>query len=67
MYTDGITDAMNAAEQLYGLHRLRTQLQPRADSVKAFGRRILDDVRRFVGNHPQTDDMCVACLGRLGE
>ena len=23
------------------------------------------DVRRFVGNHPQSDDMCVTCFGRV--
>jgi len=67
MYTDGITDAMNAAQQFYGLDRLRTQLGRQGDSLDQISRRILDDVQRFVGSQSQTDDMCVACFGRLSE
>jgi hypothetical protein len=32
--------------------------------VDALGRDILDDVKRFVGGRPQSDDMCLACFGR---
>lgn len=67
MYTDGITDAMNADEQFYGAERLRAQLASPADSLGTLGRRILNDLQSFVGAHPQTDDMCVACFGRLAE
>jgi sigma-B regulation protein RsbU (phosphoserine phosphatase) len=64
LYSDGITDAMNAAGEFYGLKRLQTQLGPSAESIMALGGRVLDDVQRFIGSRPQTDDMCVTCFGR---
>ncbi len=65
MYTDGIPDAMNVARNLYGSQRLEAQLRSRVNGVKELGQRILDDVRRFVGGHAQSDDMCVTCFGRV--
>jgi sigma-B regulation protein RsbU (phosphoserine phosphatase) len=65
LFTDGISEAMDTAGELYGLERLRTQLASPADSLDSLGRLILDDVKRFVGGRPQSDDMCLACFGRL--
>ena len=62
LYSDGITDAMNAAGEFYGLQRLQAQLGPPAESVMALGGRLLDDVQRFIGSRPQSDDMCVTLL-----
>ena len=67
MYTDGIPEAMNVAKDMYGSKRLHAQLHATVEDVKALGHRILEDVRRFVGNQPQSDDMCVTCLGRVAE
>ena len=64
-YTDGILDAMNVAQELYGIERLEAQLGNPVSGVKDLGRRIIDDVRRFVGSQAQSDDMCVTCFGRL--
>ena len=65
LFTDGISEAMNKSNELYGVERLSSQLaQPSAD-VAGLGRLILDDVKRFVGGHPQSDDMCLACFGRV--
>ncbi len=64
LYTDGITEAMNDEDVLYGVERLRTQLACRATRIDRIGRRILDDLRQFVGLRPQSDDMCLVCLGR---
>ena len=58
LYSDGITDAMNAAGEFYGLQRLQAQLGPPAKSVMALGGRLLDDVQRFIGSQSQGDDMC---------
>ena len=65
VYSDGITEAMNDRGELYGRERLLAQLDA-ADGgdVAGLGRRILDDVKRFVGARPQSDDMCLACFGR---
>jgi phosphoserine phosphatase RsbU/P len=64
LYTDGITEAMNVRDELYGQRRLLAMLGSDVDSVGPLGRRILDDVKRFVGGRPQSDDMCLTCFGR---
>ncbi len=64
LFTDGISEAMNGANELYGLDRLRNQLAQPSASVDALGRLILDDVKLFVGGRSQSDDMCLACFGR---
>lgn len=63
LFTDGISEAMNSENELYGLGRLRDQLAASAP-VASLGRLILDDVKRFVGGRAQSDDMCLACFGR---
>jgi len=65
LFTDGISEAMNVANELYGLERLRQRLAATQTNVAAIGRHILDDVRKFVGTRPQSDDMCLACFGRV--
>ena len=65
LYTDGITEAMNAKDELYGSQRLLALLGSDVESVSLLGRRILDDVKRFVGAQPQSDDMCLTCFGRV--
>jgi len=65
LYTDGITEAMNAGDELYGLPRLLMLLESDIDRVSLLGRRILDDVKRFVGARSQSDDMCLTCFGRV--
>ncbi len=64
IFTDGISEAMNAEGELYGLARLRQQIAARTVGVADLGPHILDDVRHFVGGRPQSDDMCLTCFGR---
>jgi serine phosphatase RsbU (regulator of sigma subunit) len=64
LFTDGISEAMNAANELYGLARLRQQVGAPDVGVPQLGRRILENVRQFVGGQPQSDDMCLTCFGR---
>ena len=65
MFTDGLSEAMNNGDDLYGIERLRNRLA-KSDSgtAKDLGQRLLDDVRGFVGQRPQSDDMCVTCVSR---
>ena len=65
LYTDGITEAMNSQDNLYGSQRLLKLLGSEVDGVGQLGRRILDDVKGFVGARPQSDDMCLTCFGRV--
>lgn len=64
IFTDGISEAMNTSNDLYGLDRLRKIIGTPAITVDLLGHHILDDVRTFVGGRPQSDDMCLACFGR---
>jgi len=64
LFTDGISEAMNSDNELYGIERLRGQMSDGKAEVSNLGRVILDDVKRFVGGRPQSDDMCLACFGR---
>ena len=67
LFTDGITEAMNAADALYGFERLLAQLRGASDCPARLGRRILGDVKRFIGVRPQSDDVCLICFGRENE
>lgn len=65
LFTDGMLDAMNPAEEFYGPQRLQQQLSLPCDDVRAWGQRVIDDVRRFISTRAQLDDMCLACFQRL--
>jgi phosphoserine phosphatase RsbU/P len=64
MFTDGISEAMNPDNKLYGIDRLTTALGRQAPDVASLGRLILDDVKTFVSGRAQSDDMCLVCFGR---
>lgn len=64
LFTDGISEAMNADGSLYGLARLERQLGRESGGVRQFGEEILRDVQQFVGQRAQSDDMCLVCFGR---
>jgi serine phosphatase RsbU (regulator of sigma subunit) len=66
LVSDGITEAQSAGRGQYGQRRLLAQLQTPAGSATDIGRRIIHDVDRFVGQHPQSDDRCLLCLRRGG-
>lgn len=64
LFTDGFTEAMNAAEELYGDQRLAEQLAKPAGDLAQLGTNVLTDLRQFVGDHPQSDDMCLVSFAR---
>ncbi|MEX2187867.1 MAG: SpoIIE family protein phosphatase [Pirellulales bacterium] len=65
LYTDGISEAMNPQGDIYGLERIHQQVAAPITNVADLGRHILDDVKQFVGQREQSDDMCLACFGRV--
>ena len=65
LYTDGLPDAVNAEGQWYGNERIRAQLEKEAAHAAALSQGLLSDIRRFVGNRAQSDDMCLTCVRRL--
>ncbi|MGC8766691.1 MAG: GAF domain-containing SpoIIE family protein phosphatase [Brevinematia bacterium] len=57
LYTDGITEAMNEAHDLYGLDRLKNVIYKNHElSSKEISEKILEDVNNFVAGAPQHDD-----------
>ena len=66
LISDGITEAQSAGGRQYGQERLLAQLAPSCGTAADLGRRIIGDVDRFVGNHPQSDDRCLLCIKRSG-
>ncbi len=64
LYTDGISEAMNAKGDVYGPERIRLAIERAPESVEATGQALLDDVRRFVRGRLQSDDICLICFSR---
>jgi serine phosphatase RsbU (regulator of sigma subunit) len=63
-YTDGISEAMDHEQRLYGLERLEAMLGGPAANAEEVGRRILADVERHAAGQVRSDDMCLVCIGR---
>ena len=62
-FTDGISEAMNAADDCYGETRLGEILEEHADlPSEELRERILREVAAFVGDAPQHDDMTMILL-----
>jgi len=61
LYTDGLTEAQNAEDDLYGIERLMAALRSPPSSPAAVVERLLDEVHEFVGDAPVTDDLTILC------
>jgi serine phosphatase RsbU (regulator of sigma subunit) len=63
-YTDGFTEATNAAGKMFGAARLRERLAAATAAVRESGDRIVREVLTFLGDQPPSDDMCLVGWGR---
>lgn len=66
VYSDGVSEAMNVAQQQFGEDRLTQIIQnsvglPAAEIIET----IVDAVRRFVGDATQSDDMTLVVIKRV--
>jgi serine phosphatase RsbU (regulator of sigma subunit) len=64
IFTDGFSEAMNAKRELFGIPRLVELCSDKSINADSLGPCILDKVHTFVGDYPQSDDMCLVCFGR---
>ena len=65
IYTDGVSEAMNANSDLYGVDRLRELMAASTGGhAEVLGKTILADVRKFANGHPQNDDITIMVFGR---
>jgi sigma-B regulation protein RsbU (phosphoserine phosphatase) len=63
MYTDGVTEANNPADELYGEKRLQDSLNRFSElPVSELLPRIREDVERFTEGNPQFDDITMLAL-----
>ncbi len=65
LYTDGIVEAMNAKEELYGYDRFEALLRKSSGDPETLKDAIIADVNRFTGLNPQHDDMTLVCFGAV--
>lgn len=64
MYTDGINEAMDAADEEFGMERVRTLTYEGGDA-DAIRDRIVKEVLAHVGSAPPFDDMCLVVIERV--
>ena len=67
LFTDGITEAMNAGDDCFGEARLGTLIEEHSHlPTEELRERVLREIGAFVGNAPQHDDMTMLLL-RVGQ
>ena len=70
LYTDGITEAQNPQQELFGELRLRqavrsTELISAGTRLSKCEQRFLAEIERFADGAPQSDDITLLVLARL--
>ncbi|WP_374605630.1 SpoIIE family protein phosphatase [Arenimonas sp.] len=66
IYTDGVTEAFDAADRAFGEDRLLDALDPALDPA-SLCETLAQSVHEFVGNAPQSDDITLLALRYDGE
>jgi serine phosphatase RsbU (regulator of sigma subunit) len=64
-YTDGVTEAMNAQQQIYGRERLMDVFAKGTEAVNKLVPALMEDVERFYGARAQRDDVCMVAVRRV--
>jgi serine phosphatase RsbU (regulator of sigma subunit) len=64
LYTDGVTEASNADDEIFGEERLVEAIRQSDGSAEGLLQSILLAVKRFAGDTPQSDDLTVLCFRR---
>ena len=62
LYTDGVTEATDTENRLYGEERLKTVLETNPAQVENICAQVKADVDAFVGEAPQFDDITMLSL-----
>ncbi|HLJ11875.1 MAG TPA: SpoIIE family protein phosphatase [Planctomycetaceae bacterium] len=63
--TDGVTEAMNSSNEIYGTPRLTAFLKKAPSQAAPLGEALVADVEAFCAGHTQRDDICLICFHRL--
>jgi sigma-B regulation protein RsbU (phosphoserine phosphatase) len=63
LYTDGVTEAIDTEGNEFGLERTIQSVRASATTgAAAIVTRLIDDLRSFVGSHPQNDDITLIAI-----
>ncbi len=63
LYTDGVTEALNTDGDEFGLDRMIQSVRASAtEGAQTIVKRIIEDVRSFIGSVPQNDDITVIAI-----
>ena len=63
LYTDGVTEALDTDGNEFGIERTMQSVLASADNgAQAIIARLIDDLRNFVGSHPQNDDITLIAI-----
>lgn len=63
LYTDGVTEALDAEGNEFGLERTAQSVRASAmNGASAIITRVIDDVRNFAGSQPQNDDITMIAI-----
>lgn len=68
-HTDGLIEALNAEEEMYGTERFKELVSQMPDnfSTEEIIQHIVDDVHKFVGDAEQYDDLTIVVIKRRSE
>ncbi len=64
LVTDGVHEAMNSQGDQFGFERLHAILASSAKSLDELGNRVVQEVCQFLGDTPQSDDICIVAVER---
>jgi phosphoserine phosphatase RsbU/P len=63
LYTDGVTEALDSNGDEFGVERTVQAIRDSAmNGAQAVVTRLIDDLRNFVGSHPQNDDITLIAI-----
>jgi sigma-B regulation protein RsbU (phosphoserine phosphatase) len=68
LYTDGVTEAENKDDELYGEERLEKVLEGiQGETAAGIIASIIEDISAFAGDNPQSDDITLLVMKTLGK
>ena len=65
IYTDGVSEAMNPQNELYGIERLKETINSSSTDPVKLAQAILADVRTHAAGRAQNDDITLMTFGRM--
>jgi serine phosphatase RsbU (regulator of sigma subunit) len=66
LYSDGVTEAMNAEQEQFGLDRLEEAFSEAPDEPEQMLSFIMAAIAEHVGQHEQSDDITLVCIQHEG-